>query len=88
MNTIDHIGDWGSSTAVLDGKKLEDGEIVIVKWPDGFLEQIAVTVTKEYGSVSDHGHAYDTISHIAWYITKHRGVRVAVPLDGLEAQRV
>lgn len=88
MNKIDHIGDWGSTNAVLDGKRLEDGEIIIVKWPDGFLEQIAVTIETVYGSVSDHGHECSTISYIAWYITQHRGVRVAVPLDDLEAQRV
>ncbi len=86
MKRIDHPGDWGSHWAELDGKRINDGDLLIVKWPDGFLEQISVTVEKVYGTVSDHGHEYGTTSGIAKYVTQHRGVKVAVPLDGLEAQ--
>lgn len=88
MKKIEFVGDWGSGNDELDGTSLRDGEIIIVAWPDGFLEQIAVTVELSQGTVSDHGHEYPTRVQTAYYITKHRGVRVAVPLRGIEAQRV
>lgn len=88
MNRINHIGDWGSYNAVLGDKRINDGDVIIVKWPDGHLEQIAVTVETTYGSVFDHGHESPTICKTAYYITQHRGVRIAVPLDDLEAQWV
>jgi hypothetical protein len=88
MNKIERKGDWGSYNAVLEGKELTDGELVIVRWPDGRLDQIAVTVRTENGSVSDHGKEYTTYSKVAYYVTDHRGIKIDVPLHGLEAQRV
>lgn len=88
MSKIERAGDWGSYDNVLDGKRLVDGELIIVRWPDGHLDQIAVTVTDERGTVSDHGKEYGTVSHVARYITSYRGIKISVPLYGLEAQRV
>jgi hypothetical protein len=88
MSKVESKGDWGSYDDTLDGKKLVDGELLIVRWPDGHLDQIAVTVKLERGSVSDHGKEYTTYSSVSYYVTQLRGVKIDLPLRGLEAQRV
>lgn len=88
MSKIEKKGDWGSYDDTLDGARLVDGELLIVRWPDGHLEQITVNVRAEVGSVSDHGKMYDTHSHVSYHVTQLRGVKIELPLYGLEAQRV
>lgn len=88
MNQITREGDWGSYSEMLDDKVLGEDEEIIVRWPDGTLQQIRVHLEITHGTVSDMGHEYPTVQYTAYCKAKHRGVDVLVPLRGLEAQRV
>lgn len=72
----------------LDGVDLKDGEEVIVAWPDGDHEKLAVKLVCRERGYSDHGHTYTMPDSRAHYETNYKGAPVLVPLVGLEAWRV
>lgn len=87
MKPIERYSNWCSIDR-LDGVDLRHGEALIIKWPDGQLQQhyIRVDVTTE--SVMEQGGPTQIkVSH-ASVLAYHRGVQVCVPITGLEAQRV
>lgn len=87
MNRIETYSNWCYLDR-LDGKDLVDGEVLIVKWPDGQLQQTKIMVERKTQTYQDHGHNGEMpVSH-AYVLAYHRGVQVRVPLVGLEAQRV
>ena len=88
MNKIERKGDWGSYQEMLDGVALVDGEAIVVRWPDGQLQQIVVKIAVTSGTVNDMGHVYATAQHASYYMASHHAVEVRVPLVGLEAQRI
>lgn len=88
MSVIQRTGSY-SSIDILNHTQLVDGEELIIKWPDGQMQQVMILVEKseftfsEQGSVNSKG-----ISSHAYVISYHRGVQIKIPLLGLEAQRV
>ena len=86
MNRIERYLNWCSIDR-LDGLDLNDGELLIVAWPDGQLQQVQICVARRTFS---HGNPCDGegIESHAFAVAYHRGVQVKVPLLGLEAQRV
>ena len=87
MNKIERYSNW-CYVDRLDGTDLVDGEILIVKWPDGQLQQVKIVVERKSQSYQDHGIRNEMPVSKAHILAYHRGVQVKVPLVGLEAQRV
>lgn len=87
MNRIERYSEWCSIDR-LDGKDLVHGEKLILRWPDGKLQQTEIVVEKNGYEISDHGAPYTAIRSHAFIAITFRGISVNVPLVGLEAQRV
>ncbi len=87
MNKIERNTNW-CSIDTLDGTQLTDGETLIVKWPDGQLQQLKVSVESGTFEIGEQGGNYSAQQSHAYVLSYHRGVQVRVPLYGLEAQRV
>ena len=87
MNKIERYSNW-CSVDRLDGINLRHGEILIIKWPDGQLQQIPIRVDVTTESVMEQGGPTQIEVRHASVLAYHRGVQVHVPLVGLEAQRV
>lgn len=87
MNRIEQFSNW-CWIDQLDGHDLDDGDELIVKWPDGFLEQVKIHVIRKSVDTQDHGVLTSVTDSRAYYRTTVRDVPVLVPLVGLEAQFV
>lgn len=77
-------GDWEQ----LNGETLVDGEALRITWPDGTLLDVLIKVIDHRQQISDHGHDSWGSDVRAYVEADYRGVRVLVPILGLEAQRL
>lgn len=75
MSQVTQYGNWCYIDR-LDGEDLQDGERVIVTWPDGVEEEHRVIVTQIHRTAGDMGH--ETVIPI-------RRAYVAVRIHGAEA---
>lgn len=89
--------DWGVYYLALPGKgllksfasvknaaKIPEGKTVRIRWPDGSETAETVTYKSFTGSVSDHGHSYDTKSMIPGILYASRGLTNWIPLNEVE----
>lgn len=72
----------------LDGVDLKNGELLFVKFPDGSAFGVACVVKSRTVDVQDMGHTYGAHESLAYAEIDYHGVKVLVPLVGLEARRV
>jgi hypothetical protein len=79
-------GDWRYADQV-DGKDIVDGEILLVRFPDGFEMYCKALVTTSTLPIKDHGHSYDSSRKQAYATTDFHGSTSLVRLVGLEATR-
>jgi hypothetical protein len=87
MNKIERDTNW-RSVDKLDGREIAEGDHLIVRWPDGQLQQIKASVDVGTFECGEQGGSYTARRSHAFIIAYHRGVQVRVPLYGLEAQWV
>lgn len=87
MAVIEQYSNWGNWDR-LDGKIIEDGESLLVGWPDGTTSVVVVKVVEGSFAVNDHGHDSSCDDVRAYAVESIRGVEVLVPLVWLRAQRV
>lgn len=71
----------------LDGNDLKDGDRLILKWPDGQMQSVVIIVERKSVMYPDHGGSFKVTESHAYVVAYHRGVRVQVPIVGLEAAR-
>lgn len=64
----------------LDGKDLENGEWLRVKWPDGSITRAKVRVEKTIYSISDMGSPCDIPVSRAYVRVPHRGASARIRL--------
>lgn len=87
MGKIERHNDWCSYDS-LDGERLKDGEILEITFPDGWFMTAAIRLAKWSESISDHGHASAYPQERAEIDFSLHGIRVVIPLAGLEAERI
>jgi hypothetical protein len=58
MQEITIYGNWCDYDQ-LDGRNVEDGERMLLRWPDGVTEEHVVRVEKRMGQTGDMGHMCD-----------------------------
>lgn len=87
MAVIEQHSNWGYWDR-LDGKIIENGERLLVAWPDGPPTVVAVKVVRRGLFVDDHGHDRWCPDVRAYAAESIRGVEVLVPLVGLRAVRI
>lgn len=87
MNAIERYSNWCSIDR-LDGIDLKDGELLIIRWPDGQFGQVQLCVETGTFEIGEQGGDFQARRSHASVIAYHRGVQVRVPVVGLEAQRV
>jgi hypothetical protein len=77
-------------TAYLDGRRIDDGQWLRVRFPDGTEKELQVRIVTRKCSVGGHNDPPGDIgrSHDAVYDTRLYGVRVEVPLNRCEAERI
>jgi hypothetical protein len=81
--------DWGTYRYVLPwdtrrkAVKLERGQVLTVRWPDGSTTDEALIQRQKRYSGSDHGREYSGTSPVLAVRTKSNGVELFVPLESL-----
>lgn len=78
--------DWGYWDE-LDGRALEEGERLVVEWPDGSTTTEVCHVRKGVFNYNDHGHPGTGPDNVAFVNATVRGKVVEVPLTGMPAKR-
>lgn len=89
MNKIIRDGDW-REVDMLDGTPLEDGEFLILQWPDGTMTAEPIIVHKGSYNVLDQGGPSSGTpipTSIAYVARTFSGIRTEVPIVNLEAAR-
>ena len=87
MSPIKRNSNWASIDE-LDDIAIRNGELLIVQWPDGTLQQLAAIVESGHIDCGEQGGVYKgTLSH-AFAAGVIRGIGVRIPLVGLPTQRV
>jgi hypothetical protein len=72
---IDYLGDF----------ELLEGDKLYINFPDGSTEKITVSIINRSYDVSDHGKPYTVQSSRAYWKTTVKGVKINIPLAGLDA---
>jgi hypothetical protein len=70
----------------LDGVDLENGEKLVIQFPDGSEEEHTIKVKKFESSASDHGHTVSIPHSEAYIVLEYRGHKVEVRAAGLMAR--
>lgn len=60
----------------LDGFKIEKGDTIVLKWPDGTEKRIRPDVRESKQTVSDMGHPYDCPVSTAYFKIDHNGAEI------------
>ena len=76
-------GGW-SSYARLGKNRLENGEFVILQWPDGTFEKVCVDLRHTCTIVSDMGNPAEEHSYAAWTSINHNGSPIDVLLTSIK----
>lgn len=71
----------------LNGKTLEEGEVLNVIWPDGTRDRVIVTVKTDAHRILEQGGYYTIKTAIAYVKSLYFGQEVLVPLLGVQAER-
>ncbi len=79
MNKIEHYSNWCEIDR-LDGKDIEDGEKLRIKWPDGTITKETVRVEADSYSMLEQGGAYTDIP------TKEAYIEVKDTIHGLKVK--
>ena len=87
MAKIERYQNW-CDVDQLGGTDLKDGEKLEVCFPDNQIRAIEIVVEKTKETTSDMGHVELIPVQKAYYATKVYGVKINVPLVGLNARRV
>lgn len=84
MKKIEYSNTTGFNRhAKLDGQKIENGDVLCLKWPDGHDQITKVRVAKKNAQVRGSVTFYDEVPYIK---IRHRGIETEIELpDGIEA---
>lgn len=86
MSRIERYSNWCWIDR-LDGVDLKNGEQLLVRWPDGILQDVRCVVVQRTVDVQDMGNTYGAAESFAYAEIDHHGVKARVPLVGMEAKR-
>lgn len=87
MKKIERYNNWCEIDR-LDGVDIKDKERLRVKFPNGEILEITVSVFFSSYEISDMGTPYTIPCYKAYLETKWKGQECLVPLVELEAERV
>ncbi len=84
--TIDFYGEWEDAPPL----KIKHRETLVIKWPDGSKtkEKVYAEIGSGSAQVDMNNHPDHFQTRSLMVLTKHRGVKVFVPLRGLRVARV
>jgi hypothetical protein len=86
MNKIERYSQWCEIDR-LEGVDVKNGELLFVRFPNGHAQGVTAVVKVRNTSVSEQGGQYTMRESIAYAEAEYHGVKILVPLVGLEARR-
>jgi hypothetical protein len=75
-----------ASYASIGGRRIQNGDRLEVRWPDGTAETVSAEVRESTQPYWDHGHEYSMPVTTAYYTHQRHGIGVSAPLHGLLAR--
>lgn len=87
MKQIVEYSNWGWIDR-LDGQDLEDGEQILIHWPDDTILRETVVLVRTEETIMEMGRPYSTTRSKAYVKRTIHGVAVKVPIVGLMAERI
>jgi len=86
FSEVTQCSNWGYWDA-LDGRMLEDGDVVIVRYPDGTERIGPVTIDERFFMMMDNGREFRTENCVASMEFEFHGAKANLPLRGMLAKR-
>lgn len=87
MNIIEREYNWGFWDK-LDDKPLKHGEKLRIRWPNGKIENVTIIIERHAIPMQDMDRNYYASQDVRAYVeSTYNGVKILVPVVGLEAER-